>query len=574
MGEASIVGAWQAVTGTANGYLSGTEPWKLVAYGAATMWTINVLQNSHRSDIGLFDDLKRRVFKLARLIPAVSKEIEKSRVKMYTDMMKEYKKPVEGEQYTPTLPKNGRPIADVVKACQFMNDMSRQKADWSKGGCSGTVYHGGEDITSLAKEVFGMFVWENPLHGDVFPGCVKMESEVIQMCANLMNGKTACGSMTSGGTESICMAVRTHREWARETKGIQYPNIVVGVSVHVAFDKACDYYRIKIKHCAVDPATGRVDVASMARLVDSNTIMVVGSAPSFPHGCIDDIEGIAQIARKHKIGMHVDCCLGGFIVPFMDQAGYPVKPFDFRVDGVTSMSMDTHKYGYTPKGTSVVLYRNTELRHYQYFVMDSWPGGIYATPTQAGSRPGALAATAWASMMHFGNDGYVECARKILQARETVQKIVVSVPGLKIVGSPDVTVLAIGSDVYDIYRMGNEMGHRGWFINQLQYPACFHICFTYLHVEQDVIDRLVNDIKEIANDLMQDPNKKLTEGTGVIYGMAQAVPDKSIVSELVWAYLDVQYETRPYIEGEEECAHVSEESADPNTPTETFVSAK
>eukprot|EP01134_Creolimax_fragrantissima_P007021 CFRG7021T1 len=549
MSDASLSSAWRSLTGAANGYLQGTEPWKLVAYGAVAMWTLKTIQNSHRSEIGAIEKVKRKVFKLARLIPSIKKEIEKSKDKMYTDMMKDFKVPVEGEKYTSVLPFTGKPIDEVIKDCEFMQDMSRAKADWRQGGCSGTVYHGGDDITRLAKEVFGMFVWENPLHGDVFPGCMKMEAEVIKMCANIMNGKEdACGSMTSGGTESICMAVRAHREWAKDVKGIEYPNIVVGVSVHVAFDKACDYYKIKIKHAAVDENTGRVCLKSMSRLIDGNTIMLVGSAPSFPHGCIDDIEGIAKLARKNNIGMHVDCCLGGFVVPFMDKAGFPVQPFDFRVEGVTSMSVDTHKYGYTPKGTSVVLYHSTELRHYQYFVQDSWPGGIYATPTQAGSRPGALAATTWATMMHFGQEGYVECTKKILNARIKVQKKVESIAGLKVVGEPGATVLAIGSDEFDIYRLGNALIARGWFINQLQHPACFHICFTYLHVDSDVIDRLTKDIEELSIELMQEPDKSVTTGAGVIYGLAQAVPDKSIVSELVWAYLDVQYVTAPYIE--------------------------
>jgi len=334
------------------------------------------------------------------------------------------------------------------------------------------------------------------------------------------------------------MACKTMRDWAYDTKGITEPEMVVPVTVHAAFDKAAHYFGIKIIHAPIDQNTGKVNISAVRRLISGNTIMIVGSAPSYPHGVIDDIQALGKLAVKYNIGLHVDSCLGGFLVPFMDEAGYPIAPFDFRVKGVTSISCDTHKYGFAPKGSSVVMYNSRKLRQYQYFVAPNWPGGIYGSPSIAGSRPGALISGCWAAMMYMGREGYVQATKDIVGAARYIAAEVSKIHGLKIYGKPEVSVVGIGSDYFDIYLLSGELSKRGWNLNNLQYPASIHICCTHLTVK--VKEELVKDIKEITEKLMINPIKK-GEGDAAIYGLAAAIPDRSLVESIAKGYIDSMY---------------------------------
>lgn len=284
------------------------------------------------------------------------------------------------------------------------------------------------------------------------------------MCLRMYNAPpSGAGTTTSGGTESILMACKTMREWGRRTRGISEPEIVIPASAHAAFDKAGEYFGMKVHHIPVDKLTRKVNIRGVARAINRNTVMVVGSAPNFPDGMIDDIPSLAALARKHGIGCHVDCCLGSFLVPFLEKAGLPSEPFDFRVDGVTSISCDTHKYGFAPKGSSVVMYRTAELRRHQYYVQPDWPGGVYASPSIAGSRPGALIAGTWAALMTMGDDGYTASARAIVgAARRIEQGIRDEIPQLQILGKPLVSVVAFASaGGVNIYEVGDKMSAKG-----------------------------------------------------------------------------------------------------------------
>ena len=319
------------------------------------------------------------------------------------------------------LPKQGITAEKVVQELDRYKKL--EHVEWNLGRVSGTIYHGGELVTKLMTEAFSRFALSNPLHPEIFPSIRNMESEIISMVLKMYNGnKDSCGSVTSGGSESIIMSIKAHRDWARETKCISQPEIVLPVSAHAAFDKGAHYFDIKLVHVPVLEG-GEVDVEKMAAAITPNTILLVGSTPSFPHGAIDDIPAIAKLAKMHNIGLHIDSCLGGFLVPFMQDAGYKL-PFetDFRVDGVTAISCDTHKYGFAPKGSSVIMYNSTKLRKYQYFQQMDWPGGVYGSPTMAGSRPGALSAGCWAAMLHFGQSGYVESTKAIIQCARKIKQ--------------------------------------------------------------------------------------------------------------------------------------------------------
>jgi sphinganine-1-phosphate aldolase len=283
----------------------------------------------------------------------VDKEQEKMRKKTQDMILHN----VKGERYQ-ALPDAGMPKAALLAK---LRDESAQETKWRKGQVSGTVYHGGEEATEVVVEAFRAFAVSNPLHPDVFPFVRKMEAEVVQMCCAMFHGgPDTCGTMTSGGTESIIMAVKTYRDWARAERGVTEPELVRCKSAHAAFDKACHYLGVRLVEADFDPETFRMDVAHVRRLVNRNTICIAASALTYPQGVMDDIPALAALAKTARCGLHVDNCLGSLLLPFLPAAGFPLPPFDFAVPGVTSLSADTHKYGFAPKGSSVVLYASRE----------------------------------------------------------------------------------------------------------------------------------------------------------------------------------------------------------------------
>ncbi|KAJ2617773.1 Dihydrosphingosine phosphate lyase [Coemansia sp. RSA 1365] len=412
--------------------------------------------------------------------------------------------------------------------------------DWKNGRASGAVYHGGEELGRLTSEAYAMFSLTNPLHPGIFPGLRRIEAEVVRMVVDLYNGTSeCCGTTTSGGTESIIMAVRAHVVWGREARGLETPNIVVPVTAHAAFDKAAEYFGIGITHVPVDAKTQRVDIKAMKRVIDSNTVLIVGSSSTYPHGVADDLVALSDLAIKHKIGFHIDSCLGSFIMPFLKEAGFPEVICDFRLPGVTSISCDTHKYGFAPKGTSVVMYSNKQLRHYQYFTIVTWPGGIYASPTIAGSRCGAVIAACWAAMTKMGRDGYLEECKRIVGSRIKIQQAIEEIPELYVVGEPTSSVVAFASHwPVNIYGVLDELKNRGWELNPMQFPSALHIACTRLTVP--VVDELIRDLNQAVAAVKANPDA-YGNGSQAIYGFAATVPDSTIVEEVAEGFIDTLY---------------------------------
>ena len=278
--------------------------------------------------------------------------------------------------------------------------------------------------------------------------------------------------------------------------------------------------------------------------------MLVGSAPQFPHGSMDNIEEIAALGLKYNIPVHVDACLGGFLIAFMADAGFPLKPFDFRVAGVTSMSADTHKYGFAPKGSSVILYSDKKYRDYQWFSFPDWPGGIYATPTIGGSRAGGIVAACWAAMLFFGREGYINTTKEIINTTRKITEALRNIPGIQIVGIPDVCVVAFDSKEFNIYGLSDGMKARGWALNALQFPSCIHLCVTRPHTLPGVADKFITDVAEITAEIIKDPSKSKA-GSAAMYGMAASIPDRSIVEDLTGVFLDSLYCLGPALESED-----------------------
>lgn len=471
--------------------------------------------------------------KRLRKIPSISQKIEKE----YDDMMAGLErsiKPYKNKFTTFTqLPETGLDRAEILREMEAMR--AHEETAWKDGFVSGAVYHGDQEHIEFLNKAYAIHSQSNPLHADVWPSASKFEAEIVAMTAHMLNGPAACGTVSSGGTESILLAMKTYRDWARETKGITKPEMIVPVTAHAAFDKASRFFGIKTIHIPVD-SDFRADVKSARKAVSRNTVVIVGSAPSFPHGAMDPIEELSELARQHGVGFHTDACLGGFVLPWAERLGYPVPKFDFRLPGVTSISVDTHKYGYAAKGTSVILYRNQKLRHYQYYTAADWPGGLYFSPTFAGSRPGALSAACWAALTSIGVQGYMEATRKILATAEIIKQGIREIPELRVLGDP-LFVVAFASDSLDIYKILDQMTRRKWSLNGLHKPPCAHICVTLRHTQPGVAERFVEDLREAVEHVKGHPEEK--GGMAPVYGMAATVPMRGLVGDMLKKYLDL-----------------------------------
>jgi sphinganine-1-phosphate aldolase len=326
----------------------------------------------------------------------------------------------------------------------------------------------------------------------------------------------------------------------------------------VAFIKAASFFKIKVHLIPCPAPSYRVSIPKVRRFINPNTVILVGSAPNFPHGIVDDIPALSRLATTHNIPLHVDCCLGSFLMPYLTQAGFPSPyqesgGFDFRQPGVTSISVDTHKYGFAPKGNSVVLYRTKKLREYQYFVAPDWAGGVYGSPTLAGSRPGALIAGCWATLMSVGEKGYIDATHKIVGTRITIQNAITEHPVLKstlrVLGEPLVSVVAFESvdPAIDIYDISDTMGTHGYHLNSLQSPPGIHIAVTLPMTRPGAVDVLIDSLVSVVQAQQEKVQQRIAQGgaaektrgnSAQLYGVAGSLPDKSIVERLVIGYLD------------------------------------
>jgi glutamate/tyrosine decarboxylase-like PLP-dependent enzyme len=409
---------------------------------------------------------------------------------------------------TAGFPEHGRPAAEVLATLR-----RRQEGDidWRAGRAFSLVYHPDDaELEELLHEVGTRYLHENALNPFKYPSLVQMEAEVVAMGAALLHTEPKAGTLSSGGTESIFLAVHTARSWGAQERGIDAPNIVTPDTVHPAFAKACHYLGIEHRRAPVGPDK-RADVQAMGALVDDGTVLVVGSSPCYPFGVIDPIPELAELAAGHGTLMHVDACLGGWLLPWWERLGEPVPPWDFRVPGVTSLSADIHKYGYTFKGASLILYRDPAMVRHQWFLYDDWPGGLYGSVTTAGTRPAAPIAGAWATVTHLGADGYL---RKAEQVRDATRRFVAGIddiPELTLTVPPDLSLFEVAAadpGRLDIGAVGDVMDDRGWNLDRQQ--GGLHLMVSPYH--QHVVDDFLADLRDAVENHGESRGKAASYG--------------------------------------------------------------
>jgi sphinganine-1-phosphate aldolase len=429
------------------------------------------------------------------------------------------------------LPVTGRPRDQLMEE---MNALTSGDADWRNGRIWSLVYFVDDDVAQVLKDAFTDFFYTNGLSPMAFRSLKKFESEVIAITADLLGCSEAVGNMTSGGTESILMAVKAARDWARaERPEVTAPEMILPVTAHPAFDKAGHYLDVKRVHIPVGDDF-RADVDAARAAITDSTILVIGSAPCYPYGVIDPIPDLAALATEQSICCHVDACLGGFLLPFLRRLEYPVPPFDFSVPGVTSISADLHKYGFSVRGTSTILHRDRNLRRYQFFSQADWSGGLYGSPTMTGSRPGAAIAASWALLNYLGEEGYMRLARTMMETTRALIDGINAIPGLQIRGKPDMSVMAFGSDLMDVYALGDAMDARGWNLELLQKPPNLHLVVTPAH--RDAVGPFLADLREAAEEVSS--KKPAPSGTAAMYGMLSTLPDRARVHTVILDFIE------------------------------------
>jgi len=428
-----------------------------------------------------------------------------------------------------SMPDKGQASSQILEQ---LDTFKEHDPEYKNGKVWSLVYYIDEAHQDFLKESYFKYSCENGLNPTAFKSLKKFESEIIAATADILNGtEEVCGVVTSGGTESCLMAVKTYRDMAKDKRGVKKPEMIIPESAHVAWYKASEYFGVKIRMIPLlEDLTP--DLKKMKKLINRNTVMILGSAPEYPHGTIDPIEEMGALAQKHNIPMHVDACVGGFILPFMKMNGVDIPKWDYQVPGVTSISADIHKYGYAAKGASTITYRNLDYLRYQMFVQPNWSGGVFASSALLGTRPGGAYAAAWATLQYFGKDGYKKLADETWQAVSKLKEGVTAIPELEIMGKPLGPLFAYKSidPSVNIYAVGDQMDAKGWQVNRNQKPNGLHAMVTAQHLK--VVDQYLEDLKECVAIVKANP-ELANQGGAATYGMMAHIPMRGMVKKKV-----------------------------------------
>jgi sphinganine-1-phosphate aldolase len=443
------------------------------------------------------------------------------------------------------IPSVGRDRGEVL--AQMRRLRSERDVDPKKGTVFALIYTNPDGAHyRFIDEVFALFMNENALNPIAFPSLRKFENEVVRMSCALLGGddQRSCGNLTSGGTESLLLAVKTWRDYVCAKKAIRKPEMVLPETAHPAFRKAAHYFGVRTVIVPTRSADLAVDVDAVRAAVTRNTVLIVASAPTYPHGVVDDIAAIGRIGLDSDVPLHVDACMGGFILPWARRLGYPVPQFDLSVPGVCSISADLHKYGFTPKGASVLLYAQQEYRRAQFFAEPVWSGGMYISPTMLGTRGGGSIAAAWATMVTLGEAGYTELARICLETADFFRAEVAKIPPLRIMGNSVGSLLAIGSsDPADVHILvvADVMEERfGWTLDRQNGPDCIHL--TVMPPNSDTRQRFVDDLRASVAEIRTNRDRWGGKGSkAAMYGMVASIPSGSVIERFLVSLMDGIY---------------------------------
>jgi len=419
-------------------------------------------------------------------------------------------------------------------------ERARGDVDYRGGRVFSLVYHADGDHEALVARAYAVYASTNLLNPMAFPSLAKLEREVVGFARELMHAPGAAGVVTSGGTESILCAVAAYRDRSRRRRPwagvLGRPELVVPRTIHPAFDKAAHYFGVRLVKCDVG-ADLRASVAAMRRAIGRRTIGLVASAPQYPHGVVDPIAELGEIAVARGLPLHVDACVGGFVLPWLERLGLAVPAWDFRVPGVTSISADLHKYGYAGKGASVLLWRHPHDLHEQIFVATDFPGGIYASPTLLGTRPGGPIAAAWAATRALGADdgaGYRRLTRAAADAADQLRAGIARIPGLALLGAAHAPIVAYAAGGNDIFAIADRLERRGWTVDRMHRPSAIHLTVTAAHAP--IVDRYLADLAAAVAEVRADPSLA-REGRAAMYGMAATLPLRGLVAGKVRAMI-------------------------------------
>lgn len=373
--------------------------------------------------------------------------------------------------------------ADVV--LERLEEMRSDDVAWRDGKAFSLAYSAGPEVLALAEEAYRRFSGENALNMAAFPSLRTMHQDVVDVVSGWLHGDDAvAGFMTSGGTESLVLVVRAAvRRMEREGRSPARPNMVLPASAHAALEKGADYFGVEVRRTPVD-ANWIADVDAMIEAIDEDTVLVVGSAPQYPQGVIDPIVDIAALALERDINCHVDACMGGVVLPALERLGESIPPWDFRVEGVTSISVDLHKYGYTSKGSGVLVHRNKALRSDQTFMTDNWLGGAYGSSGILGTKSGGPIASSWAVLHHLGNEGYDRLAASARSSALRIAAHIDAHPHLTLRALPHTTLLSFGAadpNRHDVFALAEALGRKGWYVDRQGPPPSIHLTVNAVH---------------------------------------------------------------------------------------------
>jgi sphinganine-1-phosphate aldolase len=414
------------------------------------------------------------------------------------------------------IPAQGSSHAEVMAS---LDAYGANDLPWREGGTFAYVYEAGREVEALVKDAYMRYLTENALDPTVYPSLLRFETEIVSMAIEHLRGDADCvGNFTSGGTESCMLAVKTARDYARSERGIAEPEIILPVTAHACFQKAAHYFDMPMRLVPVDPITWKVRPEEIAAAINDNTILLVGSACQYAHGVVDPIPELGALAQERNLLLHVDGCIGGFVLPYFRRLGAQVTDFDFSVPGVTSISMDFHKYAYAAKGASVILHKNKDLRRHQIFTAATWTGYSVINPTIQSTKSGGPLAACWAILNYLGDEGYMRFAERKLQATRAIADMIRAHPDVRMLAEPESSLIAFTSDEFSIFPIVDAMRLRGWFVQpQLGYMGSKEN--IHLSIDQstvDVLDRFLPDLdaaiaeaKGINEELIPEPMKAM-----------------------------------------------------------------